>query len=475
MRCGCPGQRQALPPFVLPPLHARWARATALAVLIASPAYAQGTAPTAPPERGVRRVMPALGTATPPPATLVCSQPPENELGALSDEFSGAATVAADGRWHWFHERNGWPTMLRRADVNATAAGELYMEPALSGWFADNHAPFLFQTVTGDFDVTTRVRSAPASGGDSLPRATWSLVGLMARVPSSATPANWAPFRENWLFITTGTAEAPGVPVFETKSTVNSGSNLKLRPARAGWVELRMVRLRETFLLLSRLPGETWQVRERVLRRDVPSTMQIGIRRRVMVRMLRLPGATRARTTVRTASRGPVPGGRTSAPASTMCAFAAHRCSSALRQIGWWTMKCARKRSCSSLNAARGSGNQASIARLIAGACVEGRTFGCPLRPFSTLFASSAIGQLPEVRRHPRLSQRRKTASRQLVGSWWALGPGSGLWLMRKHADPNQSLELATSLAVPGRERADHAVPQASRMQLPTRPERAGR
>jgi hypothetical protein len=161
--------------------------------------------------------------------------------------------------------------------VNGAAPGQLYLEPALSGWFADYHGPFLHQQVTGDFDVTARVRAAPAAGGDSLPRATWSLVGLMARAPRATAPATWAPFRENWLFITTGTAEAPGVPVFETKSTVNSGSNLKLRPARAGWVELRLVRLRETFLLLSRLPGEGWRVRERVLRRDLPYTMQVGV------------------------------------------------------------------------------------------------------------------------------------------------------------------------------------------------------
>jgi hypothetical protein len=37
------------------------------------------------------------------------------------------------------------------------------------------------------------------------------------------------------------------------------------------------VRLGETFLLLSRLPGEQWRVRERVLRRDLPGAVQVGV------------------------------------------------------------------------------------------------------------------------------------------------------------------------------------------------------
>jgi hypothetical protein len=255
-----------------------------LLTVSAAPAAAQGAAPDAP-GTGRPRAAPAavrrartLYTATPPGAVLACTpapSPADDDLVPLGDEFSGDAP---DGRWRWFHEANGWPSMLRAADVGRTRAGHLTLEPALSGWFADYHGPFLYQTVAGDFDVTARVRAGSAAApGDSLPRSLWSLVGLMARAPRPVSPATWAPRAENWLFLTTGTAEAPGVPVFETKSTVNSGSNLKLRPGRSGWVELRLVRLRETFLLLSRLPGERWRVRERVLRRDLPGAVQVGV------------------------------------------------------------------------------------------------------------------------------------------------------------------------------------------------------
>jgi hypothetical protein len=205
---------------------------------------------------------------------------PENDLATRTDEFATGGELTGEGRrWRWFHEQYGWPSMVRRAEVDARN-GELLLEPAQSGWFADYHAPFLFQTVSGDFDVTARVRASSVAAGDgTLPRATWSLVGLMVRAPRVVTPQTWSPRGENWLFVTTGTAEAPGVPVFETKSTVNSGSNLKLRPARADWMELRVVRLREVFLLLTRMPGEAWRVRERLLRRDVGfgPEMQVGL------------------------------------------------------------------------------------------------------------------------------------------------------------------------------------------------------
>ena len=253
------------------------ARVALTLALLALPCVAAAQ-PTTGGARVVRTAGFPLYTATPPGETLACTPAAARDLDALSDEFTDPSTFAGpQARWRWFHEQYGWPTMLRRSALGAARPGQLYLEPALSGWFADYHAPLLYQAVVGDFDVTARVLASSAGSADSLPRALWSLVGLMARVPRPVTPASWTPRGENWLFVTTGTAEAPGVPVIETKSTVNSGSNLKLRPARAGWHELRIVRLRETFLLLSRAEGEGWRLRERVLRRDVPYEMQVGI------------------------------------------------------------------------------------------------------------------------------------------------------------------------------------------------------
>jgi hypothetical protein len=265
--------RLALLPLALAAAAPRSAAAQPAATPVAQPA-SRAVGPT----RIEPMRIPALYTARAPGATLACAPAESRDLDALSDEFGDASTFqGASARWRWFHEQNGWPTMLRRTARVDAQRGQLYLEPALSGWFADFHAPLLYQTVSGDFDVTARVLASSAQHADSVPRALWSLVGLMARVPRAVSPESWAPRGENWLFITTGTAEAPGVPVIETKSTVNSGSNLKLRPARAGWHELRIVRLRETFLLLSRAEGESWRLRERVMRRDVPNTLQVGL------------------------------------------------------------------------------------------------------------------------------------------------------------------------------------------------------
>jgi hypothetical protein len=193
------------------------------------------------------------------------------DLAALGDEFDDAGSLAS---WRRFETVEGWPDHARRVDVNTTSPGHLYLEPATSGWYADWHGPFLFREVAGDFDVTARLRVDGLAGG--LPTSDWSLAGLMVREPRPGRAA-WAPERENWLFATTGVADDLSQPLVETKSTVNGRSNLKLRRGCAGWVELRAVRVREAFVLLSRCEGAEWRVRDRFLRRDLPPSLQVGL------------------------------------------------------------------------------------------------------------------------------------------------------------------------------------------------------
>jgi len=133
--------------------------------------------------------------------------------------------------------------------------GALHLEPYHAAWVRDLNAPFLFQTVEGDFDVRARVRVKGSAGG--LPGGTWSLGGLMARVPNGLDAKSWEPRRENWHFITTGVALDRGAAVTETKGTYNSYSSLKLRPFQQGWVELRLVRVGMTLFALARPDGAT--------------------------------------------------------------------------------------------------------------------------------------------------------------------------------------------------------------------------
>jgi hypothetical protein len=197
-----------------------------------------------------------------------------DDLQALSDEFNDEKSLAG---WKQFHEAEGWMSMTKTIDVNRTSPGNLYLEPAVSGWYEDFHGAFLFKEVTGDFFVAARLKVTGKT--QELPAALWSLAGLMVREPRpQAGKDNWQPRGENWLFFTTGIAEPAGRPIFETKSTANSRSNLKLRPARAGWVELGIARIRSAFVLLYRYDGETkWTVQERFHRRDLPRTLQVGV------------------------------------------------------------------------------------------------------------------------------------------------------------------------------------------------------
>jgi hypothetical protein len=206
------------------------------------------------------------------PLAAAAQQPASADLADLSDEFGDPASLA---RWRQYHEVEEWPNMLRRIDIGDTSPGHLYLEPATSGWYADWHAPFMFKEVAGDFDATVRLSASGLRGG--LPSRTWSLTGLMVRAPRAITSRTWTPGGENWVFITTGIGAEAGQPAIETKTTVNSASRLRLAPACAGWIELRVVRVGAEFTLSSRCGDGGWTVRERFSRPDLPGRVQVGL------------------------------------------------------------------------------------------------------------------------------------------------------------------------------------------------------
>ncbi|GAA0643877.1 hypothetical protein [Brevundimonas lenta] len=196
----------------------------------------------------------------------------QDDLTALSDEFDGTALTG----WTRFDEAYGWPDKIRALDVGESTPGALHLEPYHSAWVRDLNAPFLFREVRGDFDVRARVR---VRGHESdIPGGTWSLGGLMARVPNRLSAGQWAPRAENWHFITTGVGHVAGEQMTETKGTYNSYSSLKLRPFPTGWVELRLVRVGMVLIALARVEGETeWRVRDRFYRMENNPVMQVGL------------------------------------------------------------------------------------------------------------------------------------------------------------------------------------------------------
>lgn len=198
------------------------------------------------------------------------------DIAGLSDEFNGRS-LSAD--WKRFHAEYGWPDKLKALDMGRID-GTLSIQPYHSAWVRDLNAPFLFKTIEGDFDMRARLRVRGAAS--DIPGGTWSLGGLMARVPNGLNAAQWEPRAENWHFITTGVGHEPGRQMTETKGTYNSNSSLKLRPYRTGWIELRMVRIGMALFTLARPDGDgPWEVRDRFYRMqwgpNGAPPMQVGL------------------------------------------------------------------------------------------------------------------------------------------------------------------------------------------------------
>ncbi|WP_169737219.1 hypothetical protein [Deinococcus pimensis] len=213
----------------------------------------------------------ALGLALNALLTLTVVANAADDLTSLSDEFTDAHSLTD---WRRADELEGWPSRWKTLDVDTTAPGRLFVEPRTSEWFGDWQAPLLFKPVTGDFVVTARVHARGRA--TDVPIRSFSLLGLMARSPRTDSAADWHPGRENWLFVAVGTGDG-GTPQFEVKSTVDSVSTLHLTPARAGWVELRLVRIGSSFVLLSRCGSDPWALRGELERPDLPATLQVGL------------------------------------------------------------------------------------------------------------------------------------------------------------------------------------------------------
>ena len=195
----------------------------------------------------------------------------KNGISELNDEFNDSTSLR---HWKLFNETEKFPSKIKVMGIDQQSKGSFYLEPVACGWYADFQAPFMYKEWEGDFDVRTRIKvSGKNSEGPSL---AWSLAGLMVRKPKTTTMTDWKPQQENWLLLTTGVMEPVGDPAFETKTTVNSRSDLRKHPAKTGWLEIRIVHIGEDFVLLNRYEKEDWQVLRIFNRPDLKGKLQIG-------------------------------------------------------------------------------------------------------------------------------------------------------------------------------------------------------
>lgn len=188
----------------------------------------------------------------------------------LNDEFDNPSTL---DYWKKVHEQEGWPDQTIKLEIKG---GNLIFEPGKSGWFNDDYAPFFFKEIRGDFDVRMRVKATSLDGG--IPNTKWSLGGLMIRHPKTHPSVKGQPRAENWLFLNSGAAEIIGKQVIESKYTLNSKSNLKLRDAKPEWVTLRIVRVGHAFISLYKYDNDkTWTVQDRYYIQQWSPISQVGI------------------------------------------------------------------------------------------------------------------------------------------------------------------------------------------------------
>lgn len=232
-----------------------------------APAATKPTAPAQPTTPAQPEAQPAK------PATPNAADP----QAALSDDFDNPATLA---QWQRIYRAENSPAnQVARVDINNTRNGWLTVVPHASSWFKDYRGILFFKPVTGDVVVTMHVH-ATNRRGDGPPASQYSLMGIMMRAPRTETPVTpqtWRPGNENYIFLSAGSANQPGVYQYEVKNTVNSDSRLAISPAPSGIVTLRAVRLGASLVLLRKTPGQGWVIHQRYSRPDFPKTLQVGL------------------------------------------------------------------------------------------------------------------------------------------------------------------------------------------------------
>ncbi len=232
-------------------------------------------------------------------------------LVLLGDEFDTSAT-ASD--WQLLHEVEGWnASKLEAWDIDGTTPDHLRFLPTTGTWYQDRIGPAFFKSVTGDFVVTVRLDVGRRNGQPGRPSSDFSLAGILVRAPravSAAAPVpdpgpgivlpvpapgfgqpdhyvtDWTPGGENYLRFTFGTAWPASHPdpaqwQYHVSDSRNSGSDVYWDalgvPTGAGDVTLQIARVGATFLLLRRHSGGPWLVEQRVVRNDLPATLQVGV------------------------------------------------------------------------------------------------------------------------------------------------------------------------------------------------------
>lgn len=214
----------------------------------------------------------------------------QDDLVALSDEFGDAGSISG---WQRLDQTEGWgANKLQTYDVNTSRSGHMRLTPVASGWYQDYAGPYAFRTVTGDFIATVRMDVSRRNGALGRPSSSYSVGGLMLRVPKAITHAgdvpgsDWQPVAENYVTFNFGSSDVQAQPntqqwqciVGSTQNSISTFYNIFSGvPVGENTITIQMVRMGSTIVLLRQHPGGQWIVQQRYSRIDFPATLQLGI------------------------------------------------------------------------------------------------------------------------------------------------------------------------------------------------------
>lgn len=179
--------------------------------------------------------------------------PPNGE----SDEFNGSSL---DESWNRIRDD------LLGISVSG---GELHLvAEEYSVWFEGEAGGALYKGVAGDFKATTSVKARKESDPSQCVGSEYQFGGVIAFNPNDTD-------RWNYVFVVVG--DRGGYLSVETKSTINSSSDVEGPEWPSCDAELRLCRIGSSFHLYKRAIGATtWTKAIAYDRPDLPATLNVG-------------------------------------------------------------------------------------------------------------------------------------------------------------------------------------------------------
>lgn len=222
------------------------------------------------------------------------SDPPG--LGVLNDEFNVPPSL--NKKWLDINVTEGWVDsngeVLNQLETFGIHAGNFEMMPYTCVWFQDKKGPLYYKEVTGNFIFTSSVEISNRAG-NGLPSSNYSLAGIMIRKPKDLVNGSigWATDgigTENYVFLSIGRADSAMcdgclMPHLEVKNTEPSSTDpptpslsaLAIYSVNSSSATLRLARIGNAVIVLSKLPGGIYEVRGRFAKSDFPETLQVGM------------------------------------------------------------------------------------------------------------------------------------------------------------------------------------------------------